>query len=56
MAESLGLLDLQLLVKSNITQLVHSVREVIEAFMGSFFSDMLNQAQQSAREGIRASQ
>jgi len=54
MAESLGLLDVQVVVKSNITQLIHSVREVIQIFMGNFIGDALNSAQQSAKEGMGA--
>lgn len=56
MADSLGLLDLQVTIKSNITQLIHSVREVIQIFIGNFITDMLNSAQQSAQEGLLPSQ
>ena len=51
-AESLKLLDLQIWVKVNITQLIHMVREALQTFMGAFFDDMFNQAQQSVQERI----
>lgn len=51
-AESLKLLDLQIWVKTNITQLIHMAREALQTFMGAFFEDMFNQAQQSVQEQI----
>lgn len=51
-AELLKLLDLQIWVKTNITQLIHMGREALQTFMGAFFEDMFNQAQQSVQEQI----
>lgn len=51
-AEPLKLLDLQIWVKTNITQLIHMGREALQTFMGAFFEDMFNQAQQSVQEQI----
>ena len=56
MAEPLGLLNVQVGVKDTITQLVHSLREVIQIFIGDFIQDMLNEAQIGTQKGLEGSE
>ena len=56
MAEPLGLLNVQVGVKDTITQLVHSVQEVIQIFIGDFIQDMLNEAQIGTQKGLEGSE